>query len=217
MTHKPDWRNPKHYPDPADTSLHRWAWEFLRRNPEFAAEAAPAAKQQRAMKAAGTLPQFWNVMPLGAVLKRWGVLHPILREWRSHIGDAPVRFDVAPRPVEHAEVNGAMIVFAPMRGDRLVLQFDLDAPLDPQIERARQRLVANQRMKFPALRRQRNQTEKFPLYLRVLDALAAGVTPTAILDVLSRTMPEADERSLRYWTKRATALRDGGYRDLLKQ
>jgi hypothetical protein len=211
------WRDPKQYPDPADTSLHRWAWEFLQRNSMFKAEATIASKQQRTMKAAGTLPHSWSAQPLGVVLKRWGVLHPILPEWRPLAGDAPVRFDQAPRFVGHRESNGAWIVFAPMRQDRLVLEFDLDAPLDPQVERARHTLAANQCSKFPALRRQRNQTTKFALYLRVLDARAAGAMTKEILDVLSSQLPKTvDQRTLRYWIKSAQALRDSGYRELLK-
>jgi len=35
----PNWRNPEEYPDPEDASItnERWAWEFLRRNDEYAA------------------------------------------------------------------------------------------------------------------------------------------------------------------------------------
>lgn len=31
----PDWRDPDAYPDPEDLSLHEWAWEFLRRSPDY--------------------------------------------------------------------------------------------------------------------------------------------------------------------------------------
>ena len=30
-----DWRFKKNYPDPKNTSRFKWAWEFLRRNPEY--------------------------------------------------------------------------------------------------------------------------------------------------------------------------------------
>lgn len=33
-----NWRNPAEYPDPALAPLDRWAWEFLRRNPEYQAD-----------------------------------------------------------------------------------------------------------------------------------------------------------------------------------
>ena len=31
----PDWTKPEQYPDPKNASLEQWAWEFLRRNPEY--------------------------------------------------------------------------------------------------------------------------------------------------------------------------------------
>ena len=31
----PDWKDASQYPDPKTTSLRQWAWEFLRRNPEY--------------------------------------------------------------------------------------------------------------------------------------------------------------------------------------
>ncbi len=31
----PDWEDKKQYPDPGTTSSRQWAWEFLRRNPEY--------------------------------------------------------------------------------------------------------------------------------------------------------------------------------------
>ncbi|MFA5593272.1 MAG: DUF6499 domain-containing protein [Micavibrio sp.] len=31
----PDWRDKSQYPDPRSTSNKQWAWEFLRRNPDY--------------------------------------------------------------------------------------------------------------------------------------------------------------------------------------
>lgn len=36
----PDWKDPKAYPEPDDLSLGQWAWQFLRRNPEYQADFA---------------------------------------------------------------------------------------------------------------------------------------------------------------------------------
>lgn len=53
-TTKPDWRNPADYPAPEGTSPRRWAWEFLRRNPDYRADWEAFANRLRA--AAGTRP-----------------------------------------------------------------------------------------------------------------------------------------------------------------
>jgi len=62
--------------------LHRWAWEFLRRNPEFEAEMHAAIEAQRppqALHAAGKLrPLGWKQTPKGAVLFKWGDRFPSL-------------------------------------------------------------------------------------------------------------------------------------------
>jgi hypothetical protein len=210
----PDWRDSAHYPDPADTSLNRWAWEFLRRNPTFEQEATEARKKHDEMKRAG-LPVSWSNSPLRIVLRRWGISHPILPEWK--ISDAPYHFDVAPRMTRDAKVNGEWIEYALQRDDRLLLEFDLDVPIDPQLERARTTLIANQRCKFPALTRRRNQAQKFPLYLRVLDAQAVSAKTRTMLDVFSKDEQNVDDRMLGYWIRRATELRDSGYRKLLAQ
>ena len=31
----PNWKDPSAYPDPKKTDIEQWAWEFLRRNPEY--------------------------------------------------------------------------------------------------------------------------------------------------------------------------------------
>ena len=32
---RPNWKNEAEYPDAEKTSTTQWAWEFLRRNPEY--------------------------------------------------------------------------------------------------------------------------------------------------------------------------------------
>ena len=196
---RPNWRNAGDYPDPAETSLHRWAWEFLRRNPQFVAELAEIRR--------GDSPEG------RALLKRWGIARVNLPDWPA---DSPVHFDAGPRPVRPVKIAGAWIAAALDRQDRITLEFDLAAPIEPQLERARQTLAANQRHHFPTLRRLRNQAEKFPLYLRTLDALDAGATRREMLERFAHECPDGlDERGLAYWIRRARALRDSEYRALV--
>src|SRR6266536_4292564 len=161
----PDWRNPAQYPDPDSASLHQWAWEFLRRNPAFVAEAEPAGEENLAMKAAGQLPATWHKTPLGAVMAKWGIRDPNVSEWmwRVRRHKAPV-FDAAPWPPTRNPARGA---------NTYAITFDLGAPIDRQVERARSMLATQQRFHNPDFRRKRTRVAKFPLYLRILDALEA--------------------------------------------
>jgi hypothetical protein len=195
---RPNWRDPADYPDPADASLHSWAWEFLRRNPQFVADLAGIRE--------GTSPEG------RALLRRWGIARVNLPDWPA---DSPVHFDVGPRPVRPVKIAGAWFAATLNRDDRIALEFDLAAPIEPQLERARQALIANQRHRFPTLRRLRNQAEKFPAYLRALDALDAGATRREMLEQFAHEFPDLDERGLAYWIRRARALRDGEYRALV--
>jgi hypothetical protein len=195
-----DWRDPTQYPDPANTSLNRWAWEFLQRNPEFVKN--PDAKE-------------------------WGIktrLMPGGRGGEAFFGNSPTHFDLAPRYVGQREIGGSWISYNPVRDDRLVLEFDLDAAIEPQLERARtmlnisQHIYRSEQQEFGKRARRRNRSDKFALYLRILDALVVDVTRNEMLDVFSKETPKGiDESTLRANIDAATALRDGGYRDLLKQ
>jgi hypothetical protein len=193
------WRDPTKYPDAESTSLHRWALEFLWRNPEFRAEYEAVIARLR--QPDGSL--LLNVDSVDLELARWGV-----RSFRgigeALPGDSPWMFDLAPRTLRSD---------APASTARLVLEFDIDTPLDPQIERARHILNAEQQKRFPELKRGRNQVQKFPLYLRVLDAADAGASQKEMVDVFAAN----DARAVRKWKARAIALRDGGYRDLIAQ
>lgn len=201
---KLDWRDPSHYPDPAGTTLHRWAWEFLRRNPTFETEANDAVQSQLALKAAGKLPLAWKQQPLGEQLWAWGVRRPY-----------PVDFNVAPWLVNESRVGDEWINATPWRADRMVFEFDLMEPVEPQIERARRTLVVAQNAHFPIGKRKRNRPDKLRDYLRVLDAVDAGATPREMLAVFALEHPAINEKMLGRWKRRAVELRDGGYRELL--
>ena len=43
----PDWRDINAYPDPKSTKRYEWAWEFLRRNPEYQADYESFLKPAR--------------------------------------------------------------------------------------------------------------------------------------------------------------------------
>jgi hypothetical protein len=56
----PDWKNQKNYPDPTSTAPQQWAWQFLRRNPEY----------QQLWKKGIFLQLFYNPASVDANLER---------------------------------------------------------------------------------------------------------------------------------------------------
>ena len=53
MTNTKDWRSAAAYADTVSLSVSGWAWEFLRRNPDYQAETRAAAPRSTARAAAG--------------------------------------------------------------------------------------------------------------------------------------------------------------------
>ena len=66
-----NWRDPAKYPDPKDRQARRWAWEFLRRDPDY---GRPGSDTPRGAVSAGVArlfgetraPRFIDVIPYSA-------------------------------------------------------------------------------------------------------------------------------------------------------
>lgn len=67
---QPDWRNENAYAYTARLTRRGWAWEFLRRNPEFRHQLAIAIQQATCSEARAAL----QVIRSTVDLSRWGVL-----------------------------------------------------------------------------------------------------------------------------------------------
>lgn len=217
-----DWKNPKDYPseeEAEEASLDLWAWVFLRRNKDFQNELAEAKKLTKPNKGDPEYTPYWNETPVGKVLAKWGVEHPMLPEWRqAGISDSPVRFQSHPVYAESVKIEGRLYRLMPESKSRVVLEFDLAAPLAPQLTRARNMLKGSKeliRNDLPA--ENRKQVAMYPLYLRVLDAKAAKVTKAKMAEVFSEERPGGvTEKDISNWLKAADELTKGGYRRLAK-
>lgn len=224
-----NWKNPEDYPSVESTSLDRWAFEFLYRNQEF------RGKLDSALQAAKVLPDDsqqvgWSESPVGKVLKEYGVTLPMLPSWmEAGISDSPVIFTKHPVWVPsytvekagglfNAKAIGKRFRVSPSLPDRAALEFDLTQPINPQIERARAILKKSQETYQGSKRvNGKAMVKLYPLYLRVLDADAAGASADEICNVLSlEHLQGVGEDTLRNWRKEARRLRDGGYMEIVK-
>jgi hypothetical protein len=99
----------------------------------------------------------------------------------------------------------------------VVLEFDLSSPILPQIERAKAMLTDSQKLRNGGKTITKRKMDKYPQYLRTLDARSAGASDKEIVEVFSKERPDAiDNKTLTNWENAACLLRDGGYRDLIK-
>ena len=217
-----DWKNSSDYPseqEAKEASLDRWAWAFLARNPQFQneltearKEAAPSDDGQRGLIG-------WSQTPIGKVLKKWGVEWPRLPEWiESGLCDSPVVFQKHPVHAATVKIEGQFYRLMPESESRVVLEFDLTAPLPAQLTRAKKILDASKDLikeKLPA--ENRKQVAMYPLYLRVLDANAAKATKAKMAEVFSHERAAGvTEKDISNWLSAAEALANDGYKRIAK-
>lgn len=210
-----DWKNAADYPDPGTASMHRWAWEFLRRNLEFQGEYVKAMREHDEMEQRGEPPPLaWNQRPIGKVLRKWGVAH--VPGALHDETDSFFEFENFPQFLRRGEIDGQSFEYCRPSLSRMALAFDLSAPIQPQVERAKKLLEMNQKdraSRIEGIRKRNNEASKmFPVYLRVLDALNAGVTQYRIAEEFG----VADDVA-RNWIAKANELRGEGYRRLVEK
>jgi len=201
----PDWTDPAGYPVPA-APLHDWAWQFLRRNPEYQTDWDHAVTRH-IRRDDGIDPIAWHHMrQLG---RKYGVLLPVdpaANEGRPHFDAMCItipRSSAAP-PLHRANV-----------------QFDLRVPLElqwPLVKSHLENLRASRRIEV--ISTPRHHREKWRNYLRILDARCAGASHSEIAAVLFPELPnEYDDdyigsRQVKNQRRAAERLRDGGYRGI---
>jgi len=220
-----DWRPPDDYAYCADLTRDQWAWEFLRRNPDYQSDyrrfitlwraleadygAPPSrdfSKWKQDPRAYGPLPgdvelaapagELCTVDDDRVLLECW-----MGAKWGFHKFPLdPAR--IAPGPDElswRPPPQPDAAVKAPYCVD---IAFDLSLPLPPQLEAAKFRLVSRatelRRQGLAAPKTVENQRARWTTMLRLLDGAAASNADTAAL---------MDD---------ARALVAGGYRDILR-
>lgn len=221
---KPDWKKADDYKFAANTSLDRWAAEFLWRNAMFQKEIEAALDVPDVQPS----PIGWKSKLLGKVFVKWGA-SPMLHEWvEKGLCDSHMVFEKHPRYVPSYKVTTAGGLFtemalglrywvAPKSSGKAVLEFDLRAPINPQIERAKAMLTACQKQDNNGKAVVKKAiVSLYPWYLRTLDAGKAGAEFSEMIEAFSSQYSDAiSDDTLRNWKKEAERLRDGGYRDLV--
>ena len=205
---RPDWRNESMYPDPEKTTRLQWAWEFLRRNPEYqqlwSARIAPKydpvhvdISLERIGPNATTQPMTTRVR---TPLNEHGGFHD-LRPFRDRFrittvrqnpseSEAKVRFDAqfiryADGPMPRGPRNG---IPTTLHECEALVWFDLQLPLDAQLQNAKELLSRLLKQKQRTLKNIpfsfRCRSEKYPRYLRLLDAKTAASADSEVAKVI---------------------------------
>ena len=212
----PDWRNPADYEYTAKLTLHQWAWEFLRRNPEYC-RRWKAIMSRDADTGTSVLKQINERITLGGDFGLLMAADPVFRfsdalaQWSIGTG---VKVVVSAREAEE------ILAEWPDLSQKIMLIFDLSEDLRPQLQHAEwilptvreniQRRIDHEPYR-PTIR---PQPDKYPIYVRALDGRAADASQRKIGKLL---FPASDEPrdAARRALERADRLVAGGYRDLL--
>lgn len=216
-----DWRNEAQYSYTQFLHSQTWAWEFLRRNSKYIAAWRELQEAIAAFKEHPSDPEIALRHAFAeTACHEYGLLE-FVDPKPSIVNRTPIWLGVL-----GVEISG----FSSAPSDRakpwpgyphfLDLSFNFHHPLSPQIERAVRILeICAERVQREAGVKAENprfrpNTERFTLYLRILDARLSG---TSIAEI-GRTLfgDKADSRkSAKGALKKASELADGGYRDLL--
>jgi hypothetical protein len=203
----PNWRDPAQYPDWRDCSLRQWAWEFLRRNPEYRAAWRaciepfydPAFRPQDV----GLVGPAHGV-PAGqqaVLVHRFG-----LDSFPCSPNDTrPPRFTRTGLRYT-AEREAHMLLDA----EQIAVVLDLRRPAERQVAAIRT-LIVRERKRI-AHKEHRNRIREFVPYLRVLDADDAKASGDEIGAVLFKSKStEHRQFTVRDHRRAATRLRDTDY------
>lgn len=203
----PNWKIHNNYPDIKDTTLDEWAFRFMVRGEGYLADVRSAIENADFLNHDA---QINRDEVIGAVLKRYGLDHNLVDkfDWQGY----PLTFKTHPVRIDNMTNNKTD------QTGMSHLEFDLNQPISPQINKAKKFLISEQKKLNSKLKIGKAIIRLFPFYLRVLDAVAAGESDKNMCDTLSRNYEKGvDNRILSNWKKEANRLRDGGYLDLVKK
>ncbi len=224
----PDWKDPTAYPNPKDTTTEQWAWEFLRRNPEYQSDYVlwkEAHEGSYQPEGEATHQMFEELNRRIGLHKKYGLYAAMTDPARSELdGVAHLSAKYTNSLFYMPPVNGVNplehITMVPTSHKDFTIKFDLERPIKPQIERA-QTLLEKWQKTFKEqgkinVNNQRNSVEMYPSFLRVLDAEASEI---GIPEMASIIYPEEDNsktayavsKKIRNNLKAAKKLRDSDY------
>jgi hypothetical protein len=205
----PDWRNAAEYPSPRTLPNYRWAWEFLRRNPDYRKDWADVLARYLANPGDYFGPDEtrypepipaedgWNpdpnhhnfFMPADESAK-WS-LRDMVNPATDDPGFLAFTLQFGYLYTFHRdgpkEPKGAQYPWA---------FFNLNLSLKPQLETLRRMLAAEQKRQGIKPHRVTHHRDLWPDYLRLLDADLDGRTPKQIADALQEQIYGLDDRKV---------------------
>jgi hypothetical protein len=191
----PDWRDPEAYEK--HRTARQWRWEFLRRRADYREDwllrYEPSRRRWLAAYQSTRLPP--GVTSWEERFRHFAYGSLETKERYGLVTLLDPSLDASDRLLMHVmAVTAAYFIRSAIAEDELLSMekhgrsayvFDLNEPIGAQIELARKNLQLMQSDMAVDLAQQRKHLDKWPLYLRVIDARDTGAT----WDAIERTLP----------------------------
>jgi hypothetical protein len=178
----PDWRDPTAYPNPDDLSIFDWRWEFLRRNPDYReAYNRPETAFEDESKSRFFERAYLLRTPVDPRLPVKKYIETISGIFHSGYFDNFVGSgNLSSKYAHKSEINR---ILCHSSDHDIFFRCDPLKPLEVQFEAFLKIASASQRSLKKKLLRPRMRKDRWPLYLRVLDALDCQATYSEIAQV----------------------------------
>ena len=228
------WRNAGDYG--ADLTMPQWAWEFLRRNPDYLRDwqrwqqLEPPSQIEPIQPAA--MRDFLQNLEWERVFRgkantarliqatreadKWGLICPIDPAMTPTQGEDFWFWKRKHHREDVFVLNKTLAEYTLPNSppEEIYVALDLSRPKGAQMKRAGELFKEEQDRQGVSVRdpKTKSRLQKYPNYLRVLDAKALGVAPIEIRDVL---WPAGGAPNIYEFAEQAERLRDGGYVNLI--
>jgi len=222
----PDWKDKSNYPDPKKAGGRVWAWEFLRRNPQY-----QQLWEEYAVLPPGPIYSGHSANALMDIIERfkqdfglWKPAPPAMTTADPEFKWRPKFINQKPRhwglPVNSSDDDDGFEMPEIDLEDpaEVVVKFDLRSQINPQLSYVAKLLKKEVKRLTDAgvlSGEPRARFAKYANYLRVLDAKLSGVSNKTIgAEILGVKNLEYQKENADFAFKSAQRLRDGGYRFL---
>ena len=173
---KLDWRKLGDYEFTSDLSPDEWAWEFLRRCPEY-------RQEWQALRRSHTV---FCGMILKDCRRKWGLRRGYLDpeiNW-TNVEFSPPGVGLFNPYLDRKSKKKLVLLTGE---SKVYYELDVRLPINPQIENIRKTLESCQRkcpIKTRKIVRFKHPATEWPKYLRLLDALSEGIPDKEIENIL---------------------------------
>jgi hypothetical protein len=197
-----NWEEPKNYPTLKNTSMNRWAWEFLRRNPVY--QKAWDLRNTKGLSSGKEFGVRFLCDPLNN------------NPFEPKTGKDPF-LEFLMGTANMFLIGATIEKKSPMNPYEVLTAFDVRRPIQPQINLAQKFLRDYQKIKD--IKFGSHRKNHFVEYLRILDARAAGIKPKRIKEALFNSKKYSSENfdvesTFKDRNKRALEYRDSLYLSL---